>query len=382
MRRVRPESDRTLTTVAKVIAGAAVGLAVSVLLWRGWRLDDAAPPSAASTVVRASPARASAMPARLESAAPPRPASAVARLADDPRCVIREPAAPAQADASADASSPSPAPVVDPRAQASRARLLARMSGSPDPYANAVAIWLDVDVDSDEAQLAERQRRLAAMAASTQDPRLYSLALRTCWRRQQRPCDSGLSARRWSELEPANALPWLMMLDEAAQRGDLSGMQEAMFHVTQAQRYAERSDAPLQPIIDAADNDADSLLAARALAEHAIGLSAAQAGPAGYTVCRHATSANANVWQQCLAVADLLAQRSDTLLQRAFGQRLHQQLTGEPRSAAQIAALERMYRADIDLFTTSGCDDLRAKLAVLRRMAVEGQVAVAQDLAH
>ena len=364
----------------------AIAVALALCAIAGWRWPQSVSksgPAASAAAALAEPAGpAAALASAAASASPQRVGQGSMPLPDDPRCVIPEPAALAPADASSDASSPSRAPAIDVREQAARARLLARLQASPDPYANAVAVWLDVDVDSDDVDLTERQRRLAAMAKATQDPRLYSLALRTCWGRQSRPCDTGLSARRWSELEPANALPWLMMFDEAAENGDLSGMHEAMFHATQARRLADRFNAPMQPILDAAGTDLDSLLAARTLSLQAAGISAAQVGTRGYLACSKATSANANVWQQCLALADLMTQRSDSLLEESLGQRLHQRLTGEPRSARQVAALDRQFDLGRGFGSSSSCEDLRAKLAVMRRLAVEGEVAVARDLAR
>ncbi|MCK9688813.1 hypothetical protein [Scleromatobacter humisilvae] len=364
------------------MAWSVAGLLIVAAIWLARRAEPALPTATAETVARAPAVPAQSVPASRARVDAPVPASAVAHLANDPRCVIKDPPKTISADASADSGSPVPAPAVDPRAQASRARLLARLAGSADPYANAVAVWLDVDVESDEAHLAGRERKLASMAASTRDPRLYSLALRSCWRHPAHPCDPGLSARRWTELEPANALPWLMMFDEAAERGDLSGMHEAMFHVTQARRLAERADAPLQPILDAASGDVDSLVAARALAERAIGISAAEVGTYGVTACSRATTANANVWQQCLGLADLITRRSDSLLAISLGETLHQRLTGEPKSAERAAALDRMLKAQAALLAASNCDELRDELAVLRRMAIEGEAAVLQDLAR
>ena len=354
-----------MTRKAVVLSIAAV-VAVFAIAWWAW--PGPAPLATQAAARPASAATASAAPAI---------ASAV-HLADDPRCVAKAPVAASQAEAGADAS---PMPL-DPRERASRARLLARMGASPDPYANAVAVWLDVDAGSDEDHLADRQRKLASMAAATKDPRLYSLALRSCWRHPAHPCGPGLSARRWAELEPANAFPWLMIFDDAAEHGDRSSMEDAMSHVTRARRLAERLDAPLQPIVDAAGDDVESVLAARALAERAVGISAAQAGTHGFFACSRATTPNVDVWQECVAMADLLARHSDTLQDVSLGEALRQRLTGVPKSPEDVFTLERMREKEEALFTSSSCDELRDQLAILRRMAVEGEVAVARDLAR
>jgi hypothetical protein len=288
---------------------------------------------------------------------------------DDPRCVAKS-----RPLVLADDGEPVGPPAASGQ-QVARARLLARLQASPEPYANAVAVWLAVPDGDDEADAAERIRRLAAMASSTHDPRLYALALRSCWGRAKLTCQ-GLSARRWAELDPDNAMPWLLMLDEAGRHDDPSGVQEAMFHISQAPRLAEGNFAPLQPILDAASDDPDSLAAARALAIEAIGISAAQAGPVGYTLCRQATPANANTWQQCVAMSDLLARRSDSMQARLIGASIAQRLTGDPRPRAEAEAqMKRMLATTQGLDASTGCGDLRGKLALMRRMAVEGGVA-------
>ena len=380
MPRVRPESGRPSLKTARTVAWSVAGLGVLAAIWLAWRAEPALPTPTVETVARAPAVPAQSVPASRAGVDAPVPASAVAHLANDPRCVIKDTPPTTSADASADSNSPVPAPVVDPRAQASRARLLARLAGSADPYANAVALWLDVDVDSDENHLAERRRGLAAMAASSQDPGLYSLALRTCWRRLDHACQA-LSARRWSELDPDNAMPWMMMLDEAATRQDVSGVEEALFHVTHARRLAERPLAPLKPIVDAAGDDPESMVAARSLAIDAIGISAAQVAPIAYTACARATAADANLWQQCVAMVDVLEHRSDTLMARGAGARMDRRLTGNVEPGQRLSTQARALLA-LELAATSSCDDLRAKLAVMRRMAVEGEVAVARDLAR
>jgi len=298
--------------------------------------------------------------------------------ADDPRCVIKEPPPPTLGDAGKEGE---PSQAIAQSAlppDVARERILARMKSSADPYANAVAVWLDVNGDDDALRLSERVRQLAAMAASTRDPRLYSLALRTCWRRTDHECES-LSARRWAELDPGNAMPWMMMLDEATRREDVSGMQEALFHVTKSERLAERDMAPLQPIVDAASGDAESLLAARSMSMDAIGISAAQVGPIGFMACKRATPADANVWQQCVAMVDLLEHRSDSLLARMIGAAIDKTLTGNAEPGQQVVALMNQ-KMSLDLAASTGCEDLRAKLAFLRRMAIDGEVSASQSL--
>lgn len=246
------------------------------------------------------------------------------------------------------------------------------LRASADPYANAVAVWLNIGDGNDDR--AARERQLAAMAMSTRDPRLYALALRTCWRRPSQECQS-LSARRWSELEPNNAMPWLMMMDEAALNQDISGLQEALYHATHAQHLAERAQAPLQAIVDVASDDPSSLVAARSLAIDAIGIAAAQVGPASVMACREATPRDANLWQECTAMVDLLEHRSDSLFARMVGATIDKHQTGNGAAATQVAAQMHQLTA-LDLASSSSCSDLHGKLSLMRRMAVDGEIAV------
>jgi hypothetical protein len=295
------------------------------------------------------------------------------RNVEDPRCLIRSKVSLEPGDAGTDDAATALAR--EPAsADPGRVRLLERLRTGGDAYANAVAIWLDIPDDDDRR--AERDRRLAAMAASTQDPRLYSLVLRDCWRKAGRECPT-LSARRWSELEPDNAMPWLMMMDEARLRQDASAFKEALYHATQAQRLAERPLAPVQAIVDAAsDDDPASLVAARSLAIDAFGIAAAQVGAVSALGCREATSsADANLWQQCIALADLLEHRSDTLSARGMGAAIDKRQTGNAVPAKQVAA-QVQHLASLDLESSSSCSDLRSKLVLMRRMAVEGDATV------
>jgi hypothetical protein len=320
--------------------------------------------------VRASSAAAPAIPAV--------PVAAGPGQVDDAACVAPPwPAAHLASDAAGDLVIVTDAPRLSAGIAAARARIEARLRASADPYANAVAVWLDRsrDDDPDGAANAERRRRLAALAAGTHDPRLYALALGACWRRDAPSSCPSLSARRWAELDPGNAMPWLLLADEAAAQGDLSGLQEALFHIGQSARVEEHGDAPLQPVVDAVVDDAD-LAGAQSLAIDAIGIAAADPWPSVPAMCRHATPADANAWQQCRAVIELLENRADSLMLRAAGASLDRRLTGATAPAARVSALVRRWTLAFPV-RPSGCAEMRRGLALLRDAAVRGQAAAA-----
>ncbi len=357
-----------------VIALAVIGGG----LWFALRPPAGASRAVASADVAApSPARATTSAVAGSSAPTVAAPASAPKPADDALCIVKAPPPPRIAS---DATSDSPfvqvdaAPAPGAALVASRQRVMARLRASADPYANAVAVWLDVpgDEDVDGRLLAERDRQLAAMAASTRDSRLYALALRACWHASGRDCH-GLSARRWAALDPDNAMPWTLLFDEAAAHVDPSGMQEAMHHIAQSKRIDEREDAPLGAIIDAAAGDDADLAAALAMSTDAIGIAAAQVGPAAITACRYATPANANVWPQCLAMRDLLENHSDSVVLRMAGASIDKRLTGNAEPLARVdAQIDRLAVAFPG--SATGCRDLRRQVDFLRRAAEIGPI--------
>ncbi len=324
--------------------------------------------------------------ARVGTATPaPAAAASAPKHAADTLCIVKPPPALRIAKA---ATSGSPFVEVDaappPSAAllAGRRRIEAALRASPDPYANAVAVWLAVPGDEDrEGHLAdERRGRLAALAADTRDPRLYALALRSC-RRTTTPACASLNPRRWAELDPGNAMPWTFAMDDAAEHGDAAGVREALSHITASTRIAEGNEAPLVPLIDAASGDDADLAAALSLAADATALSAAQVGSASLTACRLATPAQADTWQQCLAMRDLLEHHSDSLMLRMTGASLDQRLSGSDAASKRVAAQVEQEAAAFPQSST-GCADLRRQLAALREAAIRGPVDATATAAH
>ncbi len=354
----------------------AVALVVCALVVVPRAPHEAARP-AASADADAPPASHAAPPLASASSSNIASAASHPKHANDALCIVKAPPTPRIAS---DATSGSPFVQVDPTPApsaslvAARQRVEATLRASADPYANAVAVWLDLpgDDDVDGGLMAERDRKLAAMAASTRDPRLYALALRACWHKSGRDCQ-GLSARRWAVLDPDNAMPWALLFDEAAAHDDLSGMQEAMHHITQSKRIDERDDAPLAAIIDAAADDDANLAAALAMSVDAIGISAAQVGPVTISACRYATPENANVWQQCLAMRDLLENHSDSIVLRMAGASIDKRLTGNAEPLKRVLA--QIDRLPVALpGSATGCRDLRRQVDFLRRAAANGPI--------
>ena len=264
---------------------------------------------------------------------------------------------------------------------ASVRRIDAALRASADPYANAVGIWLNLPLD-DSGQEAvsqdERRRELAALAARSNDPRIYELAFMTCRRTMDADGCEALSARRWVDLDPGNALPWAVLLEEAVANGDVSGQQNAWFHMAKAERYETRFLAQLAPIIAASDGSAADQTAAESMAVLAIGAAAAWPLPfEPWAGCvRPAARADSNRVQLC---ASMYA-HSDWIQTRSLGASLTKRLTGDGTRVAitnkESDAWVKAWKDPAEL----DCGGLDAKLALLARAAVVGEPAALREV--
>ncbi len=257
------------------------------------------------------------------------------------------------------------APVDPAREAALRDRTIARLRARRDEYARVVGLWL---AGGDPAPLVE-----AALA--TRDPKVYALAFQSC----QRPGETStacasLSAAQWARLDPGNAAPWLDLLEEAAARRDVPGIEESLFQIGHAERNERRYFAPMIPVLDSVPDDDASLLDILSLIQQPLAVStAAFHGLAPLTrICRGDALADANRRQACAAAADVLVDRSDSLLDMRMGAAVVANLTGSTvRGDVVRAAFDGWLKtAEIDLFD---CGSVRRGLARLRGQAVVGE---------
>jgi hypothetical protein len=89
-----------------------------------------------------------------------------------------------------------------------------------------------------EAALAESHRALLRLATTTSDANAYALALYSC-RSEAAIGDCALvSHSQWARIEPDNAVPWLYLAAEAAQRRDRGSLEAALNRASKA-RYSD-----------------------------------------------------------------------------------------------------------------------------------------------
>lgn len=364
----------------KVTLPIVAGLALLAIVWFAFRDDSAeAPATKAAPVIHA--AASAAAVAASEPTPRGRLMAARAQLsgtANDP-CSL--PAIPlVRQVAGAEPEDPVALKSIEstPAFQtftASVRRIDAALRASSDPYANAVGIWLNLPRDETGERAvpeAERRHQLAAMAVATTDPRIYAMAFHTC---RQSPDDGcyALNARRWAELDAGNAEPWVYLFHDAVQKSDVSGQEEALFHMAAASRMDERAFAPTLAIAAASNGSDADAMAVYALSEISLGMWAAQFEPR-FTMtmsCQKAAQGDANRSQLCLKIADLLFEHSDQLQGRGTGAWLTWRMTGDA-SQKNVAGPEMNLWGERLKTSPATCDQLRQRTDWFESMATRG----------
>jgi hypothetical protein len=239
--------------------------------------------------------------------------------------------------------------------------------------------------------LAASREALARSAVTTGDPAVYALAFRVCGSGRVRDGACALlSAEQWARLDPGNAAPWQDVFAAAQARKDNAAANEALHRIATSQRSDQRFFDLPGLILDAAPDDDGLRNGVFMLAIEAIGLQSVVSMPNYASLlsgCRREALRDSNRRQTCDSIAELLAQKSDTLVERGMGGAVGRQL-GWPDER-----IERM-RAEQDAFVTSmyvgieprnamGCDAIKRLTDDVRRKARLGEVGAMRDwLAH
>jgi hypothetical protein len=291
-----------------------------------------------------------------------------------------------------------------------RAQLTAALRADASEFARAASVWLalagseagrlamlgavsgckgaECEASREAtARFAEGRDALARMAAATNDPQVYALAFNTCGRAQPNAgaCQL-LSAEQWARLDPDNATPWLFVLEQAGQRRDVAAQNEALFRLSASRRSDQHFFALPGLMLMHLSGDEAALPAALVLATEAIGVEAAWSLP-GYqnlvAMCRPPALRDSNRRQTCSAVAELLVERADTLLERGIGTALGRHL-GWPaerleRLRGEQTAYGQMLAAKGADTPFGGCAEIRRDVAFVERQARLGEVGAMRE---
>lgn len=269
-----------------------------------------------------------------------------------------------------------------------RSRIVAAMRADAGDLSQVGALWLTLmsaGADGDRALDA-----LVQKAVSSSDPNAYALAFNSCGgdRRSTGACPM-LNAAQWARLDPGNLSPWLAMLADARARKDPAAEDEALHRMATARRSELGTFLLPGLVINAAPADDASVLAAWAMAGEMIGAAAAWHMP-GYLhltdACKGGALRDANRRQTCAAIAEVLSEHSDTVIERSFGTLIGARVGWPAERVDRVRGEHAAYEAALSATAPVadgqrglGCSRLRRDLEHLRRLARVGETGVLRE---
>ncbi|MEK8032557.1 hypothetical protein AACH06_17180 [Ideonella sp. DXS29W] len=306
---------RWILVVATVTALLLAGLAAHD--W--WTQTDDAPVVQALSSV-ADPGRHTAPAAAPEQvlASASMPSSAASRAA------VPDPSCPAPWRALAG----QPADAIDkvfrrlrPAALAHAGQLLSTSSEAFERIAGRLLLARSRDVDSPPD--AETYLALVSEALSSNDPRLAALATQLCDTAppEHAAACSSMSASRWAAVDPDNVQAWLAVAAEALERTDPRTAREALARAAQA-RTSRLIWSDLMPLSNSPALQALSPVDRQVLAADLVGVGS-MLGNNGLLAISRLCSVDAlhaaQRRQECSAIAGLMIDHGDTLIEHGIG---------------------------------------------------------------
>ena len=273
------------------------------------------------------------------------------------------------------------------------ARWLSALQDSSDLRARVAGLLLEGRMTGDEPmQPASEQTRdaLVQLAVGAGDPAVYAMAVSICSADQGAPADGTcqqISLRRWAQLDPDNAVPWLLLAGQARERQDRAAeadafSQAALAHKVDSYNYSlyafSESEMP---------NDVTPLERFY-LSVELVGHESAMQAPQYSIASRHCSAdalQDADVRQQCNALAELLVTRGTTMLDLGAGTHIGA-LAGwsaqrvnaltQKKMALMQALMQETPSANEEMWT---CDGVRRGNAYMSQMAQSGELGAARD---
>ncbi len=206
-------------------------------------------------------------------------------------------------------------------------RWLAALQNSGDLRARAAGLLLEGKVTGGEPlrPVTEQTRdAIAQLAAGTVEPAVYAVAMSMCGKYSGTAAGGAcqqISLQRWTQIDPGNAVPWLLLADDAQRRHNVADEANAFAHAANSTKVDAYGDslyafaAPeLPPDVTPLERDY--------FATEVMGVEAAMATPhygiAG-RLCSVEAMRDSKVRQQCSSLAELLVNHGSDLLDLAVG---------------------------------------------------------------
>ena len=212
----------------------------------------------------------------------------------------------------------------------SRTRWLSALRSSDDYRARAAGLYLEDMLEHDAPPKDPEAARdeLVQLAVGTKDPAVYALAYSKCTIKgvedlaSQGACPQ-LSLDEWTRADSDNAVPWLELAAKARRDKNVAAEAAAFAHAAQAHQYESYGWSLFsfaQPALPSNITAADRWF----LTVEVIGVEAATPTPYVplFQYCSRDAMADAAAHQQCNALAELMVNKSATLLEFSMGKSL------------------------------------------------------------
>lgn len=270
-----------------------------------------------------------------------------------------------------------------------RKRWLSTLQDSDDLRARATGLLLDglnKTFDAVPPVPATASAALVQLAIGSSDPAVYALAVADC---RLHPDPDGacapISASAWADRDPDNALPWLMLADQAHKAGDRDAEGRAMARAANAARVENYTDSLFAFAATALPSDVTPL-ERWLLSIETSGIAAAMPAPVSLGFRDYCTAdalQDPQVHIRCGALAETYVSRATTIRDFSvgigFGQRV-----GWPES--RLSALRREQKALMQRFTEQfsdmhepwSCAAVRAGNALMSEQLQSGELATAR----
>ncbi len=181
----------------------------------------------------------------------------------------------------------------------------------------------------------ERWDAFLEFAASTVAPDLYALAFYGCGAGFHQDSEGRcmqISAERWAQVDPDNAVPWLYMANAAERRGDLATRNEAYFRASRAALSNSRV-AAYADLLQSDVTRSAPLETQVAMSVEFIGRVAAIPLPSSGLLqdfCSVRAVSDPNRRQVCSDLAEVMAERGDSLIDLSFGSTIARRVGWSP----------------------------------------------------
>lgn len=256
----------------------------------------------------------------------------------------------------------------------------------PQPASAAEAAWMARAGPEANASF----DALARMAATSTDSRIYAFAFHACdvfSGRRGGACQL-ITAGQWARLDPGNAVPWAFVAATAQRQGDAAAVREAMHQIAHARRSDHGWGVLPGLVLAHAPNEEVMLKATLKLLVAVIGVESAWVIPGYQTIgsfCKAEALADTNRRETCRQIAEVLTEKSDTMMDRGFGGSIGRRVGWSAERTDGIRAESaRLSQAVADLAPDPEritCSELRRNVDYIRGLRIDGELGAMRRLA-